>query len=295
MREATAREISQADLLLRYLRIRGSGSASHFRDAVDYCFASSEHYVAVARRLCALGHVECDWDGSQLRWRVVPASFYRVATRLGLCGVLSRDDEQEMCNRALAFDEERLEFGSGTIRRLYVADRDGTAARLLRSQPLGFPVAYEAYFDLLQRLAPLANLLARKLPVTLPVTALRFNPLTRKFDQEISNPTGDDGLLKDPGYGKSTYYYEGKQIDLTSGLWLVMRNDPEHFARLRPNELELPRFPDLPPLVERVLYFAGGRRETLGRRVIYRNVEHGITQRVAAKLGVRIMKESATR
>lgn len=278
---------SPADILLRYLWVRRTGSGTQFRKAVEYCFGCKEKHVVIARRLCALGHVEFDWDGPDLRWRVVPPSFFRLNGKLGLCGVLPRDEEERFVGAGLLTERVYEEFGESVILRRFVVDPNGSAARTLKSPEFMYSVAHQAYFDLLQRLPSLRTLLARRVSAVLPEVALRFNLTTRQFDQEVLEPNPGDGLLKEIGYGKSRYYYEGKEVDLTSGLWLALSAERNHVARCSADELDLPRFPELPPLFERVLYFAGARRETTGGRVKYRNVDHGIAPRIVAKLGMR--------
>lgn len=278
---------SPADVLLRYLWIRRTGSGTQFRKAVEYCFGPDEKHVFIARRLCALGHVEFDWDGSDLRWRVVPPSLYRFNVKLGLCGLLSLEEEERFAAARLPIERVYEEFGASVITRRFLADPDGVAARKLKGPEFMYSVAHQAYFDLLQRLPSLGTLLARRALAVLPEVALRFNLATRRFDQEVLEPTAGDGLLKKIGYGRPTYYYEGKEVDLTSGLWLALAPERDHAARCTIDELDLPSFPELPPLFERVLYFAGAQRETVGHRVKYRNIDHGIVPRIVAKLGMR--------
>jgi hypothetical protein len=283
---------SRADTLLRYLWVRRTGSALQFREAVKYCFDDGLKHVAAARRLSALGHVEFDWDGPDLRWRVVRPSFYRVGGNLNLCGLLLKED-------ATAIEQSGAQFGhfedaflaQNTIRRYFIADPDGSVARRLAESPFSFPVAKEAYYDLLQRLAPLQNLLLRYPLQEPPPVALRFNVETRRFDQEIEGPVASDGLLKAPGFGKPQYFLDNRAVDLTTGLWLALRDDPSLIIEHDETSLTVPGFPDLPPLYERALYLSGARRQDLSDgRFQFSPLVPGVAHMIASRLGVKLVK-----
>lgn len=284
-----AQRSSPAETLLRYLWVRRTGSALQFREATKYCFGSDVKHVAVARRLCALGHVEFDWDGPELRWRVVRPSFYRVDSELRLCGVLSQDESACIEGIGARIESYEEEFLPGApIRRYFVSDLDGRVTRLLGQPPLSFPVAREAYHDLMQRLAPIQNLLLRKPIEHPPQVVLRFNTVSGQFDQEIRDPEPEDGLLKDPGFGKPRYFFENHLVDLTMGLWLSLASDSRIRLEYRAGTVTLPAFPDLPPLFERVLYLSGARRKATGDgSVEFAPVERGVAAMIISRLGVR--------
>jgi hypothetical protein len=186
------------------------------------------------------------------------------------------------------YEEEFLPTCS--IQRFFVDDRDQNAATLA-DPPLSFPVAREAYHDLLQRLAPIRNLLLRKPFEQPPTIALRFNPASRQFDQEIEGPQAEDGLIKDPGFGRPRYFFENRLVDLTTGLWLVLCEDPSVRIEYEDAGLTMSAFPELPPLFERVLYLSGAVRQTLSNgRVRFSPVERGVAAMMVSRLGIRFVK-----
>jgi hypothetical protein len=236
--------------------------------------------------------VEFDWDGPDLRWRVVRPSFYRVGSHLNLCGLLLKEDASaiEQSGVQLEYFEDAF-LAPYNIRRYFIADRNGSAARWLAEPPFSFPVAKEAYYDLLQRLAPVRNLLLRHPLEELPSVVLRFNVETRQFDQEIEGPQAFDGLLKAPGFGKPRCFFDNRAVDLTTGLWLALREEPSLSVEHDETSLTVPGFPDLPPLYERALYLSGARRQTLSDgRLQFSPLVPGVANMIASRLGVKLVK-----
>jgi|GEM_PF-3840000 len=280
---------SPADVLLRYLWVRRTGSALQFREAARFCFGKDVRHLALARRFCALGHVEFDWNGPELKWRVVPPSFYRANGRLNLCGLLLDEDIRIIQGRGFQLDSYKEEFlATCLIDRYFIADENGAAGLYLAEPPQSFPVAKEAYKDLLQRLAPLRDLLVRQPFEEPPATVLQFNIATRRFDEEIESPRPDDGLLKALDVGKPRYFFENRLVDLTTGLWLALCEDASIRAEYDNAGLVVPSFPDLPPLFERLFYFSGARRETLsGGRVRFHPVESDVARMIVTRLGIK--------
>jgi len=258
--------------LWRWMQVRGSGSWAQFSDAVHYLYDDTHHPFAIALRFCALGHVEFDWSGKDLHWRVVPVSFFAAplandAVGFGLCGALSAAELATLTNRNVRIIEERDHFvGNETLPRIWIYNTPHTR-RVVGD--MGLPIAPLAFQDLRLRLPSVDALLTGGIEVPVFSEARRFNPGAHRFGDNVTlRGRVVKGCYQVEGYPRPTYVWVSTLDDDVAicypcerqiGLWGAYALDGPRRMTLRGGKLRIPRFPSLPVLYERMLYLAGAR------------------------------------
>jgi hypothetical protein len=260
------------DLLLRWMTARGAGSGSQFRDAVEYLLPDEQRarHFDVALRLCAMGHVEFDFHGSDLRWNAVPASCYSVERGgrrlLGLCGLLPDEAREALVRGRLEVLQDKEFFlYNETLLREFV--RDTAQARELLSRS-GVAISANAYQDLRLRLPTVTDMLMAGEEIEFPDSATQFNPSSGRFDDEITlNTSFTTGLYRIDAYPRPKYFWisvaGGESplcylVDRTIGMWGAYAPSRLRVS-LTGGRLKVPAFPSLPVLCERMLYLGGAR------------------------------------
>jgi hypothetical protein len=144
-------------------------------------------------------------------------------------------------------------------------------------------------------LPAVANLVSGTLPSRIARDLDAFDIASRRFVEGMLPDA--EGLFRFRDYARPYYFvrlahdtpHEYRPVDLSVGLWLVMRHDPQLVVAHRRDELVLPRFPPLPVLYERWLHFCGALREARlyrGREsVVFSPVGASLARRLCQKLG----------
>jgi hypothetical protein len=290
-----------ADKLLKFLQVRGNGTGAVLRNAVEYCFGVGPHYLEVGRRFCALGEIEVDWDGDAFSWRATPAAFFSFRDESGLrlyelSGALSICDETDLRRTGCEIEMREIEFVEGfaiTRKRIAAPDRERIPAMI---SAIGLPLAMDLGYDLWNRLPPVANVL-----VSAPFTRVDndldyFDPGSRRFVENAGFKDAE-GLFRYRDYARPYYYVRLRQdapsqyrpVELSIGLWSVLRNDQELRIIHRADQLLVPKFPPLPVLYERWLYVCGAVRQIRlfrgGEWLAFTPVDVSLARQICQKLG----------
>lgn len=266
---------SAVDSLLRFLHTRGTGSGAVLRNAVDYCLGGGVHYMEAGRRFCALGDLEIDWDGTGLNWRAVPAVFFSFQDGTGvrhyeLSGALTSEDELRLREAECGFETRTIEFLGPfqiTRKRIVADDQNQVPAKLARA---AMPLSTDLGYDLWNRLPPLANLVANTPTSEVSGELDRFDMAARTFVEGRNSCPSDEVLFRFRDYARPYYFIrlphdhpnEYRPVDLSVGLWTVLRGDGQTAILHRGDQLFVPTFPPLPALYERWLHVCGSSRET---------------------------------
>ena len=309
MIEVTSRK-SAVDSLLRFLHIRGTGSGAVLRNAVDYCFGAGVHYMEVGRRLCALGDLEIDWDGTGLSWRSAPAAFFSCRDARGiryyeLSGVLTNEAELQLREAGCSFETREIEFLDGfpaTRKRIVADDYNQIPAKLAEAW---IPLSIDLAYDLWNRLPPIGNLVSSTPTSRVSFELDHFDVASRTFVEDVTSDSSSAALFRFRDYARPFYFIrlphdrqaEYRPVDLSVGLWTVLRGDEKTTIVHRGNELLVPRFPPLPVLYERWLHVSGSSRESRLFRdreyLAFSPVDEALARQVCQKLGCALERRSA--
>jgi hypothetical protein len=304
----TASRQDAADVLLDFLYRRGSGSGALLRNAALYCFGETFHYMDVARRLCALGHLEIDWDGEGLTWRAAPPAAFSFRDASGkrhyeLTGTFSCEDQAALVEAGCIVESSKIEFlGYYSITRRRVIRTGPTDDRPQILSKTGIPLSSDFGYDLWNRLPPIANLLlgTRSCRVS---SALDFFDADARTFVEAHGTSPAYGLFRYRDYARPYYYYrlphdppgEFRPVDLSVGLWAVFRHGGQVALIHRSDELIVPRFPPLPVLYERWLHVSGALRQSglfADREVlIFSPVDDALARQLSQKLGCSLQRK----